>query len=78
MVLCSVRLDQFSCRLPSDPTKRFPQYFDSFSVQHFFPVSGHKGQRDTHIENANFSCANLIVFLDRPMYNSPCEDTQGI
>jgi hypothetical protein len=55
MVLCSVRLDQFSCKLPADPTKRFPEYFDSFSVHHFFPVSDHKGQMDVQIENARAS-----------------------
>ncbi len=78
MVLFSFRLDQFSCRLPADPSKRFPGYFDSFSIQHFFPVSGHKDQMDVHIENAMSSSSNLVVFLNRPKYNLSYADTQGI
>jgi hypothetical protein len=59
--------------LSADPTKRFPKYFDSLSVQHFFPVFGHNDQRDVHIENAMSSGSNLVVFLHRPKYNSPYE-----
>jgi hypothetical protein len=53
-------------------------YCALFSVQHFFPVFGHKHQMDVHIENAMSSGSNVVVCLHRPMYNLPYEDTQGI
>ena len=78
MVVFTVHLDQLRLEVAADFGEGFLENFNRLAVQHLLPVLGHEDQMDVHIKNTMSAGSNIVVFLHRPKYNIPHNDTLGI